>query len=405
MTAKTTTIRSQTSAARGTARLAAGVGSRLVNLLVPNAPGTWPGKYDCVDRSLLAGPVRDPLCEKLVKNVPLWVSPNVLTVAGSAPLLVAAGIAYLNSPSACTQVVLIPILAAICAIFWDVLDNMDGKHARQTGAFGVLGDWLDHVLDYISLASVLFMGMIAMRMGCTDLGLAIALSTFLSHLGVAFTTWWGRRFTGQILLGEVSATEFNVIAAFGFLFSAAWPAAWLEPAFEVYTIPLKWNQVVLIAVCASFTFSGVFTTIFRVATHPLICSSKMTLSVLAELWPLGLYFASFVTASFQIYQSGTPNPSLSAAILGVVATGWPLGTIQLISSLAGAPPSRSVNLALSLAPMFGALAHIIFPPSGFLVFAQISIFIDIVCVFLITKEVQRHCNVASLWVLQTKDDR
>ena len=62
----------------------------------------------------------------------------------------------------------------------------------------ILGDWTDHVLDYISLASCVFLMGEIISLGCDGLGVVLAVLGLLTHEGAVFTTWWSCRFTGKV---------------------------------------------------------------------------------------------------------------------------------------------------------------------------------------------------------------
>ncbi|NJM51775.1 MAG: CDP-alcohol phosphatidyltransferase family protein [Sphingomonadales bacterium] len=75
---------------------------------------------------------------------PSGVSPNAVSVAGGAMVLLAAGLYSTNLwPYAI-------FLALLCHISWHILDGTDGDLARMTGRSSAMGELIDGLSDYIS---------------------------------------------------------------------------------------------------------------------------------------------------------------------------------------------------------------------------------------------------------------
>uniref|UniRef100_A0A8B9PJD0 Ethanolaminephosphotransferase 1 n=1 Tax=Apteryx owenii TaxID=8824 RepID=A0A8B9PJD0_APTOW len=111
-------------------------------------------KSDAVDTNPLSVYVMQPIWDKIIKIVPLWIAPNVLTFSGFVMILVnyflisfydwdytASG----TSPGLVpTWVWLFSAFTTFCAY---TLDSIDGKHARRTQSSSPLGELFDHGLD------------------------------------------------------------------------------------------------------------------------------------------------------------------------------------------------------------------------------------------------------------------
>ncbi|XP_062986766.1 ethanolaminephosphotransferase 1-like isoform X2 [Elgaria multicarinata webbii] len=93
-------------------------------------------KYSAVDTNPLSVYIMQPLWNRIVKIVPLWVSPNLLTFTGFMMILIHCSILSFYD--------------------WDYTasDCIDGKHARRTQSSTPLGELFDHGLD--SWASSIF---------------------------------------------------------------------------------------------------------------------------------------------------------------------------------------------------------------------------------------------------------
>uniref|UniRef100_A0A8B9FS64 Ethanolaminephosphotransferase 1-like protein n=1 Tax=Amazona collaria TaxID=241587 RepID=A0A8B9FS64_9PSIT len=86
-------------------------------------------QYNAVDTSPLSVYIMQPIWNKIIKIVPLWVAPNVLTFSGFVMILVNYFL--------------------ISSYDWDYTasDSIDGKHARRTQSSTPLGELFDHGLD------------------------------------------------------------------------------------------------------------------------------------------------------------------------------------------------------------------------------------------------------------------
>lgn len=111
-------------------------------------------KYSSVDTSPLSNYIMHPFWNQVVKLVPLWVAPNVLTFIGFLLTVANAGLlSYYDYrfTSALSPITEVPVWVwLVCAInhfLAHTLDGIDGKQARRTKASGPTGELMDHGLD------------------------------------------------------------------------------------------------------------------------------------------------------------------------------------------------------------------------------------------------------------------
>uniref|UniRef100_A0A8C3MRW2 Ethanolaminephosphotransferase 1 n=1 Tax=Geospiza parvula TaxID=87175 RepID=A0A8C3MRW2_GEOPR len=111
-------------------------------------------QYSAVDTNPLSVYIMQPIWNKIIKVVPLWIAPNLLTFSGFIMILfnyflisfydwdyTASG----TSPGLVpTWVWLFSAFTTFCAY---ALDSIDGKHARRTQSSSPLGELFDHGLD------------------------------------------------------------------------------------------------------------------------------------------------------------------------------------------------------------------------------------------------------------------
>ncbi|XP_075677435.1 ethanolaminephosphotransferase 1 isoform X2 [Dermatophagoides pteronyssinus] len=113
--------------------------------------------YSSKDTSPLSKYVMHPFWNTVVKLVPMWLAPNVLTFVGflmtaaNGLLLSVYDPEFYASSDSHPQSAPIPgWVWIVCAVFHFVahtLDGIDGKHARRTRSSGPLGELMDHGMD------------------------------------------------------------------------------------------------------------------------------------------------------------------------------------------------------------------------------------------------------------------
>ncbi|XP_053106785.1 ethanolaminephosphotransferase 1-like isoform X2 [Hemicordylus capensis] len=143
-------------------------------------------KYIAVDTNPLSVYVMQPLWERIVKILPLWIAPNLLTITGFVIILIHYFVLSFYD--------------------WDytAADSIDGKHARRTRSNTPLGELFDHGLDSwassvitLSVFSILSRdnGKVGTSVSTMYLCLCVILLNFmLSHwekynTGILFLPW------------------------------------------------------------------------------------------------------------------------------------------------------------------------------------------------------------------------
>ncbi|CAH1256458.1 CEPT1 [Branchiostoma lanceolatum] len=102
----------------------------------------------------------------LVERLPMWVAPNLLTMAGFVINVVTSLMLICYAPTAKEEA---PVWVYMsCAVGWflyQCLDGMDGKQARRTGSSTPLGELFDHGSDAISSVFLVMATGCAMKIG------------------------------------------------------------------------------------------------------------------------------------------------------------------------------------------------------------------------------------------------
>ena len=106
-------------------------------------------KYKSSDNSLLYNKCMSPCLNKLVKYIPTFIAPNLITLTSLCFNIFAAIISYLDGGfdfshklkrSTC-------FIIGIFQLIYQLLDNIDGKQARRTGNSTPFGMLMDHGCD------------------------------------------------------------------------------------------------------------------------------------------------------------------------------------------------------------------------------------------------------------------
>ncbi|KAF7488445.1 Ethanolaminephosphotransferase 1 [Sarcoptes scabiei] len=113
--------------------------------------------YNSKDTSPLSNYVMHPFWNVVVKLVPIWIAPNVLTFVGFLMTVFNGVLLTIYDPQFYASSDSFPDYSPIpkwvwivCAVFHflaHTLDGVDGKQARRTKSSGPLGELMDHGMD------------------------------------------------------------------------------------------------------------------------------------------------------------------------------------------------------------------------------------------------------------------
>ncbi|XP_048386996.1 ethanolaminephosphotransferase 1 [Stegostoma tigrinum] len=164
-------------------------------------------KYSAVDTNPLSVYVMHPFWNSLVKILPTWLAPNLLTFSGFMLLVLnfctlayfdydfyASGSSYKHVPS------WVWIAAGLLNFMAYTLDGVDGKQARRTSSSTPLGELFDHGLD--SWACIFFVVTVYSIFGRGEAGVSV-LTLFFILWVVLFSfilSHWEKYNTGILFL-------------------------------------------------------------------------------------------------------------------------------------------------------------------------------------------------------------
>lgn len=162
------------------------------------------GTYRFEDRSLLLRVLTRPVLAPLVRALPLWVTPNWVTMAGHLAAWVGLGAALLV-PKPSAAVLLLLALNTLAYVFFDCLDGMLARHQKRTSS---LGELLDHYLDALSVPIVPLSVCLAFD---TPAWLTMAATGAVAF--THFTTLLHGYRVGHVVFGELGIMEGAVVAS------------------------------------------------------------------------------------------------------------------------------------------------------------------------------------------------
>mmetsp|Transcript_41907 Transcript_41907/g.94681 ORF Transcript_41907/g.94681 Transcript_41907/m.94681 type:complete len:436 (-) Transcript_41907:139-1446(-) len=170
-------------------------------------------KYSGADLSLTYKYILSPFAAACVERLPLWVAPNLITAVGLAlPVSTYALGHYLSPTFECGNV---PrwfyLWSAFSLVFYQTLDNMDGKQARRTGSSSPLGQVFDHGCDALN---AFFSGTnFAVTCCCGTQDPALLAAVLLVPTVPFFTNTWEEYHTGSMILPVVNGPSEGLLIA------------------------------------------------------------------------------------------------------------------------------------------------------------------------------------------------
>lgn len=175
-------------------------------------------QYRCEDRSLISPHFRKHVCLRLLRLVPRFCSPNLLSLAAnSASFLVFFFLIGAFGPvDQMAQTSRLAFLIPAVGIFiYVALDNTDGLQARRTSVSSPLGDFLDHWFD--SFAAFMIPLGFLMALKAEDWRM---LSVVVFGIASFWVANWEMMHCGVLKLPPVGELEGNMLAIVTHLLTA-----------------------------------------------------------------------------------------------------------------------------------------------------------------------------------------
>lgn len=327
------------------------------------------------------------LFARLVRFVPMWVAPNVLTALGLALCALAATVLSVDEPPAAAFVV-----AAACVFAYTGLDAMDGLQARRTGAGSPLGQLFDHGCD--SVASV-FLTFVSTTVCCCDFHESLALHLVVQ--GGFHLTQWEEFHIRKLRTGVdwIGVVDGQVILSCYLLVRARYgEAVILEP----FIAALPWLNARIVMISGLCLMTATVT--------PMVCRNVARVGNPGAWEQLTPWAAQIVCSACFLFHPHVVCPKL--LMLGVALVFAYLSTWMIICSMTRMrfPIHDGLMLVWPLVPLFGATAWYLPAAYHGVVYGAYVVFVATrycASVALVVTEICRHLGIEAFSIKPRKE--
>ncbi|KAI9744404.1 MAG: hypothetical protein M1818_001933 [Claussenomyces sp. TS43310] len=196
-------------------------------------------KYSSVDESPVSNYILKHYWNGVVKLLPLWLAPNMVTLLGFFCILANVLLLVLYVPDMDgTEPSWIYYSFGLGLWMYSTMDNVDGKQARRTGTSSGLGELFDHGIDSLNCTLASLCETAAVGLGCSHAGVFTAL---VPCLPMFFSTWETYH-THTLYLGFINGPTEGLILAC----SAMFVAGYYGPIIYTYPFGETWLSSYLI---------------------------------------------------------------------------------------------------------------------------------------------------------------
>ena len=205
------------------------------------------------DHSFFANYLLAPyLWEPLLKKIPRWVAPNILTTIGCISMILNWIMMVIVSPTGNDE---IPsfcyILSTIFIFIYQIADNIDGRQARRTNNATPLGELFDHGNDSLMVGIFALIIVLCLHTS-TEMTLCVLLMMYL----VFFLSHWEEYHTGSLVLNALlNPTELQLIMMVILMFESVYPDFIKVTIFGFQMNYLIASCFIVISICAFFFYS------------------------------------------------------------------------------------------------------------------------------------------------------
>ncbi|KAL9643720.1 hypothetical protein ABK040_016166 [Willaertia magna] len=172
-------------------------------------------KYKSGDNSIMSYYLQS-YWEYCAKLVPKQIAPNTITVLGFLGILLGFGLLIINNPNLESNHVngIFYFLNGILLFYYQTMDAIDGKHARNTKNSSPLGELVDHGLD----ALVGYFQIIVLMSGLNLNNSFYSLIVIIIYYITSFIMIWNAYVTDLLVFGKYDSPTEVILLAIGILF-------------------------------------------------------------------------------------------------------------------------------------------------------------------------------------------
>eukprot|EP00296_Roombia_truncata_P008304 JP446782.1.p1 GENE.JP446782.1~~JP446782.1.p1 ORF type:complete len:218 (+),score=16.10 JP446782.1:15-668(+) len=174
-------------------------------------------KYSCVCVSYLDKYVMTHFWNYILRFIPVWCAPNLLTILGLIAMTSSTLMAVYYCPDLqqpCQAPGSTWYFCILGTFLYQTLDALDGKQARRTGSSSPLGELFDHGCDSVSMFVAALACATCISVGPTPLCFAMLIGSMVPFA----TAHWEAYVTGTLRFGYLDVTEgqFTIMAIYAF---------------------------------------------------------------------------------------------------------------------------------------------------------------------------------------------
>jgi ethanolaminephosphotransferase len=206
-------------------------------------------QYKGSDASLFSK-LLNPFWEACVKFIPSWMAPNMVTFLGFIGVVLAFGVMIMFNPRLDRDVpAWVSWFCAIMLFFYQTMDAIDGKHARNTKSGSVLGELFDHGVDAFVTALQTIVAIGALQLGSSYWSYACIFLVYLT----SYLIVWEAYVTDEMRFGLLNGPTEAILFVIGLLGLNAMFGSSLWSGFRLlWTLPVN-KALILLFVLADST--------------------------------------------------------------------------------------------------------------------------------------------------------
>ncbi|XP_072569394.1 choline/ethanolaminephosphotransferase 1-like isoform X2 [Paramormyrops kingsleyae] len=273
-------------------------------------------RYSSAGRSLLE-PLMQHYWEWLVKRVPPWVAPNLITVVGLVTNIATTLVLVYYCPTATEQAPLWAYLACAVGLFiYQSLDAIDGKQARRTNSSTPLGELFDHGCDSLSTVFVVLGTCIALQLGTHPDWMFFCC---FAGMFLFYCAHWQTYVSGTLRFGMFAVVEVQLSLGLLQMLTAAFGPEFWNLTIPVISIQMKIVPAIFTVVGAIFSCMNYFRVIFTGG----VGKNGSTIAGTSVLSPF-FHIGSVITLAVMIYKKSAVqlferHPCLYILVFGFVS--------------------------------------------------------------------------------------
>nr|XP_033774649.1 choline/ethanolaminephosphotransferase 1 isoform X1 [Geotrypetes seraphini]XP_033774650.1 choline/ethanolaminephosphotransferase 1 isoform X1 [Geotrypetes seraphini]XP_033774653.1 choline/ethanolaminephosphotransferase 1 isoform X1 [Geotrypetes seraphini]XP_033774654.1 choline/ethanolaminephosphotransferase 1 isoform X1 [Geotrypetes seraphini]XP_033774655.1 choline/ethanolaminephosphotransferase 1 isoform X1 [Geotrypetes seraphini]XP_033774656.1 choline/ethanolaminephosphotransferase 1 isof len=216
-------------------------------------------RYQSSGRSLLE-PLMQGFWEWLVRRVPTWIAPNLITIVGLLVNITTTLILVYYCPTAREQApVWVYISCALGLFIYQSLDAIDGKQARRTNSSTPLGELFDHGCDSLSTVFVVLGTCIAVQLGTNPDWMFFCC---FAGMFMFYCAHWQTYVSGTLRFGIVDVTEAGLSVIMLYLVTGALGIQFWSNTIPVLNIQMKILPALCTVAGTIFSCTNYFHVIF-----------------------------------------------------------------------------------------------------------------------------------------------